>query len=112
MKPEGQAPFPTILHIHGGPHNGYGHAFYFDFLTLAGAGFAVLFINHRGSTGYGSQFATAIHGDWGNLDYHDLMAGVDFAIEKGIADPQRLGCLRCLGRWKSFLLDRGSHRSF
>jgi dipeptidyl aminopeptidase/acylaminoacyl peptidase len=92
MKPKGESPYPTVLHIHGGPHVGYGNCFYFDFLSLCGAGYAVLFINHRGSSGYGNEFATAIIGDWGNLDYGDLMAGVDAAIEKGIADPERLGC--------------------
>ena len=88
----GQAPYPTILYIHGGPHSAFGHMFSFDFQMLAGAGYAVLFVNHRASTGYGDEFATAIKGDWGNLDYKDLMAGVDVAIEKGIANPDRLGC--------------------
>lgn len=92
MTPPGAGPFPTVLHIHGGPHAAYGHVFSFDFQTLVGAGFAVVFINQRGSTGYGSAFATAIHGDWGNLDYHDLMAGLDHVIALGIADPARLGC--------------------
>jgi dipeptidyl aminopeptidase/acylaminoacyl peptidase len=59
---------------------------------LTGAGYAVLFVNQRGSTGYGDEFSTRIIGDWGNLDYKDLMAGVDFVIQKGIADPDRLGC--------------------
>ncbi len=92
MIPPGTPPFPTILHIHGGPHAAYGHQFSFDFLTLAGAGYVVIFINHRGSTGYGNAFANATHTSWGNLDYQDLMAGVDHAIELGIADSQRLGC--------------------
>lgn len=93
MKPcIGKAPYPTILYIHGGPHSGFGHIFSFDFQMLAGAGYAVLFINQRGSTGYGDEFSTRIIGDWGNLDYKDLMAGVDFAIAKGIADPDHLGC--------------------
>jgi dipeptidyl aminopeptidase/acylaminoacyl peptidase len=93
IKPSiGQAPYPTILYIHGGPHSAFGHMFSFDFQMLAGAGYAVLFVNHRASTGYGDEFATAIKGDWGNLDYKDLMAGVDFAVEKGIANPDRLGC--------------------
>lgn len=90
--PVGEAPFPTILYIHGGPHAAYGHRFFFDFQMLAGAGYGVLFINHRASTGYGDAFSTAIKGDWGNLDYGDLMAGVDEAIKRGLADPDRLGC--------------------
>ncbi|MBA3944342.1 MAG: S9 family peptidase [Herpetosiphonaceae bacterium] len=92
LKPShGQAPYPTILYIHGGPHSGFGHMFSFDFQMLAGAGYAVLFVNQRGSTGYGDAFATAIIGDWGNLDYGDLMAGVDAAVAQGLADPERLG---------------------
>jgi dipeptidyl aminopeptidase/acylaminoacyl peptidase len=91
MLPEGERPLPTILYIHGGPHSGFGHVFSFDFQMLAGAGYAVLFVNQRGSTGYGDAFATQILGDWGNLDYSDLIAGVDHAIARGLADPDRLG---------------------
>jgi len=93
MKPpnKGEAPYPTILYIHGGPHMAYGYAFHFDFQMLAGAGYGVLFLNHRASTGYGDSFSTAIKGDWGNLDYQDLMSGVDHAIELGLADADRLG---------------------
>lgn len=93
MKPPvGNAPYKTILYIHGGPHAAYGNGFSFDFHMLAGQGYGVLFINHRASTGYGDAFSTAIKGDWGNLDYGDLMAGVDYAVEQGLADPDRLGC--------------------
>jgi len=91
VPPTGEPPYPTILYIHGGPHSGFGHIFSFDFQMLAGAGYAVIFANQRGSTGYGDAFATAIIGDWGNLDYTDLMAAVDEAIARGIADPERLG---------------------
>ncbi len=89
--PRGEAPYPTILYIHGGPHLAYGYGFHFDFQMLAGAGYGVLFLNHRASTGYGDSFSTAIKGDWGNLDYKDLMSGVDHAIELGLADADRLG---------------------
>lgn len=89
--PRGEAPFPTILYIHGGPHLAYGYGFHFDFQMLAGAGYGVLFLNHRASTGYGDSFSTAIKGDWGNLDYKDLMSGVDHAIELGLADADLLG---------------------
>ncbi len=89
--PEGEAPYPTVLYIHGGPHSAFGNTFSFDFHMLAGAGFAVLFINHRASTGYGNEFSTAIKGDWGNLDYNDLMSGVDYAIGKGLVDGDRMG---------------------
>ncbi len=89
--PAGQAPYPTILYIHGGPHSAFGHIYSFDFQMLAGAGYGVVIVNHRASTGYGNAFATAIKGDWGNLDYRDLMAGVDEAVARGLADPDRLG---------------------
>ena len=92
MKPAiGEAPYPTILYIHGGPNAAYGYGFQFDFQMLAGAGYGVLFLNHRASTGYGDSFSTAIKGDWGNLDYQDLMSGVDYAIARGLADADRLG---------------------
>ena len=90
--PQGEAPFPTVLHIHGGPHAAYGYSFFFDFLSLTSAGYAVLLVNYRGSTGYGDAFATGVHKDWGNLDHKDLMAGADRIIALGIADPDRLGC--------------------
>lgn len=87
----GEAPYPTILCIHGGPHSALGHVFHFGTVMLAGAGYAVALINHRASTGYGDAFSTAILGDWGNLDYADLMAGIDEAVGRGLADPNRLG---------------------
>jgi dipeptidyl aminopeptidase/acylaminoacyl peptidase len=89
--PDSGKPLPTVLSIHGGPHSAWGATFQFDHLMLAGAGYGVLLVNHRASTGYGDTFATAILGDWGNLDYADLMAGVDHAIDEGLADPERLG---------------------
>lgn len=92
MKPaHGEAPYPTVLYIHGGPYGAFGNIYSFDFQMLAGAGYAVLFINYRGSTGYGDEFATAITEGWGDLDYEDHMAAVDYVIAKGIADPDRLG---------------------
>ncbi|RME63028.1 MAG: S9 family peptidase, partial [Caldilineae bacterium] len=90
VPPTGAAPYPGFLYIHGGPHGAFGNAFHWDFQMLAGAGYGVLIINHRASTGYGDDFATAIHGDWGHLDYTDLMAGLDHAIEQGLLDPDRL----------------------
>ena len=92
VQPAGaETALPTLLNIHGGPHAGWGAHFNFDNLMFAGAGYGVLLVNHRASTGYGDAFATAIRADWGNLDYADLMAGVDYAIEQELADPERLG---------------------
>jgi dipeptidyl aminopeptidase/acylaminoacyl peptidase len=84
-------PLPTVLLVHGGPYTAWGEAFNSDAQVLCEAGFGVLLVNPRGSRGYGWEFATAIDGDWGNLDYLDLMAAVDHAVEQGWADPARLG---------------------
>lgn len=88
---KGEPPFPTILYIHGGPHCAFGHIFHFDFQMLCGAGYAVFFANPRGSSGYGDEFSSKLTGHWGELETEDLMTGIDLLIEKGIADPERLG---------------------
>ncbi|MCG0238860.1 MAG: S9 family peptidase [Firmicutes bacterium] len=94
MKPVGWRPgerYPLVLEIHGGPHTCYGHAFYQEFQVLAAAGYGVLFINPRGSTSYGQEFARACQGDYGGRDYQDLMDAVDHALTLGWVDPARLG---------------------
>lgn len=88
---QGEPPYPTILTIHGGPHGWYGYQYGSDFQMLSGAGYALLFVNPRGSTGYGDAFATALSGNWGTLDHRDLLDGVDHAIDRGLADADRLG---------------------
>jgi dipeptidyl aminopeptidase/acylaminoacyl peptidase len=82
---------PTVLLIHGGPKSAFGEAFFADARVLCEAGFGVLMANPRGSRGYGVDFLDAITGDWGNLDFADLMAAVDKAIALNLADPDRLG---------------------
>lgn len=87
--------YPTILRPHGGPV----WAYYAEFDHLpqlyAANGYVVLFPNPRGSAGYGQKYAQAIWADWGNKDFQDDMAMVDYAIEQGIADPAKLG----VGGW-------------
>jgi dipeptidyl aminopeptidase/acylaminoacyl peptidase len=87
--------YPTLLRIHGGPVWQYNADFDFQAHLFAANGYVVLTPNPRGSSGYGQRFAQAIFADWGNKDYDDVMAEVDYAIEKGIADPVRLG----VGGW-------------
>jgi len=90
--PYGQRKAPTVLEIHGGPHTAYGHAFFHEFQVLAGRGYAVIFLNPRGSTGYGEAFTAGVVGDYGGMDYADLTAGVDAAIAKfPFIDSRRLG---------------------
>lgn len=92
LKPAiGEAPYPTILYNHGGPYGAFGNTYSCDFQLLAGAGYGVLAVNYRGSSGYGDEFGTGINGDWGNHDYQDLITGVDYVIDQGLADADRLG---------------------
>jgi dipeptidyl aminopeptidase/acylaminoacyl peptidase len=69
----------------------YGLGFFHEFQALAGRGYAVIFANPRGSTGYGEKFATELHAAWGERDFPDQMAIVDKAIELGNLDEHRLG---------------------
>jgi dipeptidyl aminopeptidase/acylaminoacyl peptidase len=62
-----------------------------EFQLLAARGYAIVYSNPRGSTGYGRTFSGAITHDWGNKDYLDIMAGLDAAIARGGIDPNRLG---------------------
>lgn len=85
-------PVPLILAIHGGPHGAYGTDFNFQFQLWAANGYAVLYTNPRGSTGYGEQFLWATWGGgWGLKDYDDVMAGVDHVAKTHRVDPKRLG---------------------
>ena len=54
----------------------YGNTYYQEFQMLAAQGYAVLFINPRGSHGYGQTFVDAVRGDYGGGDYEDVMAAV------------------------------------
>ncbi|MBV9344914.1 MAG: S9 family peptidase [Gammaproteobacteria bacterium] len=94
--------YPALVWIHGGPEGqddhslelaGYGPPLERQF--FAGHGYVVLAVNYRGSTGRGRAWARAIAGDWGHLEVEDLLAGADFLVERGLADPQRLG----IGGW-------------
>ncbi len=87
--PEGARPYPLILNVHGGPFGAWGSCFYFQAQALAGAGYASLYLNPRGSLGHGFAFTRGA--DWGEKDFGDLMAGVDRVLSRGEADPRRLG---------------------
>jgi len=82
---------PLVLEIHGGPHLSYGNAYVHEFQALAAQGHIVLYTNPRGSQGYGQEYADAIRNDWGGIDYDDIMACLDYAIEQGNVDESRLG---------------------
>jgi dipeptidyl aminopeptidase/acylaminoacyl peptidase len=86
---------PTLLRPHGGPVWAWYAEFQPDIQLFAANGYAVLLPNPRGSSGYGQKYCQAIFADWGDKDYQDDMAMVDYAIHQGIADPDRLG----VGGW-------------
>jgi dipeptidyl aminopeptidase/acylaminoacyl peptidase len=81
---------PMILEIHGGPYSSYGPHFATDYQLYAAAGYAVLFTNPRGSTGYGQAFADGIDKTYPDSDFTDLMSAVDAAVASGVADPNNL----------------------
>lgn len=86
---------PTVLRIHGGPQSQYTYGFSFEWQLLAANGYAVIAANPRGSTGRGQDFGKAIYANWGSVDVSDVLAAVDDAVSRGIADPNRLG----VGGW-------------
>jgi dipeptidyl aminopeptidase/acylaminoacyl peptidase len=86
---------PTLLRPHGGPVWAWYSEFEFDAQLFAANGYAVLLPNPRGSSGYGEKYCKAIFADWGNKDFQDDMAFVDYAVEQGIADQDKLG----VGGW-------------
>jgi dipeptidyl aminopeptidase/acylaminoacyl peptidase len=95
MKPLDWKPdrkYPLILSIHGGPHGMSGWAFNPTFQVYAAQGYAVLYLNPRGSSGYGQKFSDGTLNEWGGGDYKDLMAGVDEALRKNSwIDQDRMG---------------------
>jgi dipeptidyl aminopeptidase/acylaminoacyl peptidase len=93
--------YPALLSIHGGPFAQYGTGFFDEFQIWASAGYAVVYANPRGSSGYSEEWGRAIRGPsngqgpgWGTVDYEDLMAAVDTALERyDFIDHERLGVL-------------------
>lgn len=84
--------YPLILNIHGGPAGMYGVDWYHEFQVYAARGWAVLFTNPRGSTGYGQKLERGIEGEWGGKDYIDIMNGVDAATARyPWIDKNRMG---------------------
>ncbi|WP_145409315.1 alpha/beta hydrolase family protein [Paenibacillus xylanexedens] len=87
-----QTKLPMILQIHGGPHAMYTGTFSHEIQSLAAQGYAVLWVNPRGSMGYGQAFARACRGDFAGGDYRDLMEAVDYALATyDELDESRLG---------------------
>jgi dipeptidyl aminopeptidase/acylaminoacyl peptidase len=99
------AKLPLIVYCHGGPGGGVTYGIFPQFMhirgqvdpypseAMASAGMAVLFPMPRGGAGYGEAGQRAITNAWGEVDYRDIMTGVDALVAQGIADPNRLGVM-------------------
>jgi len=93
--------YPVLLSIHGGPFSQYGTGFFDEFQVYAGAGYAVLYSNPRGSSGYSEAWGRAIRGPidgagpgWGTVDFEDLMGVVDTALARyECLDGERMGVI-------------------
>jgi dipeptidyl aminopeptidase/acylaminoacyl peptidase len=96
LRPADFAPakaYPAVLSVHGGPRAAYGGIFFHEMQALAGRGYVVLFANPRGGSGRGNAFGD-IRGKYGTIDYEDLMAVVDTALERfPYLDETRLGVM-------------------
>jgi dienelactone hydrolase len=88
--PEGsEGPYATVFSIHGGPHWLDSDSFSGARAALVDAGYAVVHVNYRGSTGYGSAWRDAIIGRPGFTELEDVAAVHDWAVSSGLTDPSR-----------------------
>jgi dipeptidyl aminopeptidase/acylaminoacyl peptidase len=97
VKPPGvtHGNLPAILRLHGGPYLQYQMEFDFTWQILAAHGYAVVASNPRGSVGRGTAYSAALFADWGGPAVPDVLAAADYAVAKGVADPNRM----CVGGW-------------
>jgi dipeptidyl aminopeptidase/acylaminoacyl peptidase len=85
---------PLVVNVHGGPSGAFDSGWdLYRSQILPAAGFALLRVNPRGSMGGGVAFADAVLGDMGGKDMQDIMAGVDYLIERGLVDGERMGIM-------------------
>jgi dipeptidyl aminopeptidase/acylaminoacyl peptidase len=89
--------YPLVLEIHGGPQGMYSVGFDMMWQVFASNGFVVLYLNPRGSTGYGDTFVRSIEKSYPGPDYDDLMAGVDTVLGRGYVDSKQLYVSGCSG---------------
>ena len=87
---EADGSFPMVLEIHGGPYAMYGPFFASEIQRYAAEGYVTVYVNPRGSSGYGEDFALEIDQAYPGYDYDDLMSVVDDLIARDYVDPDRL----------------------
>ncbi len=94
--PPGDGPFPLVVNVHGGPISMFRNTWSLRYAyvpLLVSQGYAVLQPNPRGSGGYGQEFARMVVGDMGGADSRDILSGIDALVDRGLADPDRLGLI-------------------
>jgi dipeptidyl aminopeptidase/acylaminoacyl peptidase len=89
LLPDGEGPHPVILYIHGGPHTAFGNGLMLQLQFFRAAGFAVVYGNPRGSTGYGQDFVN-LHTQWGDIDEADLLGLLEHALVNFPLDENRI----------------------
>ena len=82
--------YPAVLYLHGGPTVCYSNDFWHEIQILANAGYAVVYCDPRGSTGYGLEHCDS-EDAWGDAAYEDMMEALDTAIRMGLVDEKRVG---------------------
>ncbi|RZO96683.1 MAG: S9 family peptidase [Gammaproteobacteria bacterium] len=87
--------YPLMIRIHGGPVSQYGRYFDFDWQLFASNNYVVIVTNPRGSSGRGFEFQKSIFAEWGIEDSKDISAALDFALDLGYIDENKLG----IGGW-------------
>jgi dipeptidyl aminopeptidase/acylaminoacyl peptidase len=81
---------PAILCIHGGPTGQQTAVYSSEVPFFTSRGYAYLYVNHRGSTGYGRSYMTALREHWGEYDTQDAVSGARALIDQDLADPDRI----------------------
>ncbi|MCU1691002.1 MAG: peptidase prolyl oligopeptidase active site domain protein [Frankiales bacterium] len=100
-RPEGDAPFPVVFVVHGGPTHHDTDSFAGDRAAYVDLGCAVVEVNYRGSTGYGAAWRDAIIGRPGLTELEDLAAVRQSLVDTGVADPARIALTG--GSWGGYL---------
>jgi dienelactone hydrolase len=90
ITPEGDPPFPGVVHVHGGPNWHDRDEFEPEVQAFVDAGYAVLLVNYRGSTGRDTAFRERLRGDIGFPESRDILAGLDHVVARGLVDPTRV----------------------
>lgn len=92
LLPKDKGPHPLIMNVHGGPvWHSRPVGVSCPLLMLLRKRYAVFFPNPRGSSGRGKEFVRRVYGDMGGGDARDLLSGLDALVDRGVADPKRLG---------------------